>query len=160
MHITIEYMIMIPLLILQIFLFPYTASLIMNNWNVSRETLQLQEIASNLGSSIMQLYTTLGHDTISSVVVTDSLNLPKFIDGHTYTANGTLRASLDSVDTSTRILDLTLTLDGTQIQTSTSVILGTSVNWNSSSVLVSNSNYASIVAEKLVNSTINLYFTS
>jgi hypothetical protein len=160
MHMTLEYMIMVPLLILQIFLFPYTAGLIMNNWTTSRETLQLQEIASSLGSSIQQLYATLSHDTISTVTVTDSLSLPDFIDGYVYTANATLRTALDSVMNSTRILDLTLRLNGTQIQTSTTVILGANINWNASSVYVSNSNYASVVAQKLSNSTILITFTS
>lgn len=160
MNVTLEYMIMIPLLILQIFLFPYTASLIMGNWDSSRQTLQLQEVASNLGSSIHQLYATLNHDTIATVTVTDKLNLPKFIDGHTYTVNGSLRTVLDAVMNSTQILDLTITLDGKQIQASTSVILGSNVNWNSSRLFISNSNDAGIVAQKLSNSTISLYFTS
>lgn len=160
MNVTLEYMIMIPLLILQIFLFPYTASLIMGHWDTSRQTLQLQEAASNLGSSIHQLYATLNHDTIATVTVTDKLNLPKLIDGHIYTVNGSLRTALDAVMNSTQILDLTITLNGTQIQASTSVILGSNVNWNSSRLFVSNSNDAGIVAQKLQNSTINLYFTS
>jgi hypothetical protein len=151
---------MIPLLILQIFLFPFTASLIMSHWDTSRETLQLQEVASNLGSSIHQLYATLNHDTISTVTVTDTLKLPKFIDGYTYKVNGTLRTVLDAAMNSAQILDLTITLDGKQVQTSTSVILGSNVNWNSSRFFVSNSNDAGIVAQKLSNSTINLSFTS
>jgi hypothetical protein len=79
-QITIEYMIMIPLLILQIFLFPFTAGLIMNGWVDSRRTLALQEAASNLGSSIQQLYSSLNHDTISAGVVNNTVALPMFIE--------------------------------------------------------------------------------
>jgi hypothetical protein len=157
MQMTLEYMIMIPLLILQIFLFPYLANLTMENWTVSRETLQLQEVASNLGSSVQQLYSALNHNTITAVNVNSTIKISQYIDNHPYTATGTLRTALDSVLNSTKILDLTLTLNDTKIQTSTSVILGPDVNWNSSSTFLSNSN-ALICAQKLSNGTINMYF--
>ncbi|MEM2280902.1 MAG: hypothetical protein QXZ68_02800, partial [Candidatus Bathyarchaeia archaeon] len=55
-HITIEYVIMLPILIMQILLFPLTASWLMNIWVDSRRTLALQEVASHLGSVIQQVY--------------------------------------------------------------------------------------------------------
>jgi hypothetical protein len=158
-QITLEYMIMIPLMILQIFLFPYVASLLMNNWTISRETLQLQETASDIGSSIGQLYSALNHGTISAVNVSSTVNMPKYLDDHVYTAKGTLRTALDSVFNSTKILDLTLTLNGTNIQTTTSVILGPNVGWINSSVYISNSNNAAVLGQKFDNGTINLSFT-
>jgi hypothetical protein len=160
MNVTLEYMIMIPLMIFEIILFPYVANLMVTNWNVSRETLQLQEAATNIGSSIGQLYAALNHATISTVNVTSTVNAIKFVDGYHYTANGTLRTALDSLLNSTRILDLTLSLNGTSIQATTSVILGPNVNWNNASVYVSNSNSAALISEKLGNGTIYMYFAS
>jgi len=65
-HVTIEYMIMLPILILQIFLFPLTANWLMNIWVDSRRTLALQDVAGHLGSTIQQLYFSLNHETISN----------------------------------------------------------------------------------------------
>ena len=140
-------MIMIPLLILQIFLFPLAASLIMNGWVDSRRTLELQETGSHLGSSIQQLYSSLNHDSISTGTVTDKLELPPFIEGYAYEGNATLRTALDPALNSSKILDITLTLKGTSIQSTSSVTLGQNVEWQDS-IFASNSTNASVKAEK------------
>jgi len=157
-QITIEYMIMIPILIMQIFLFPLTAGWIMNTWVDSRRTLALQETASHLGSSIQQIYSSLNHDTISAGTVTNKLDVPPFIEGYVFTGNATLR-TLGAAANSSKVLDLTLRLLGTSIQTTASVTLGQNVEWQSST-LKSNSTLASINAEKQLNGTIRLYFGS
>lgn len=152
-------MIMIPILIMQIFLFPLTASLIMNNWVDSRRTLALQETASHLGSSIQQLYSALNHETISAGTVTNKLDTPPFIEGYAYTGNATLRTALDS--NSTKVLDITLRLMGANIEATASVTLGQNVAWPlQNSTLMSNSTLAGINAEKLSNGTIRLSFSS
>jgi hypothetical protein len=155
-QITIEYMIMIPILIMQIFLFPLTAGIIMNGWVDSRRTLALQETASHLGSSMQQLYLSLNHDSIREGVVNNTLDTPPFIEGYAYTGTAALRnASADSA----RILDVTLTLVGTSIETTSSVTLGQNVLWGNTT-LMSNSTYAGISAEKLSDgTTIRLAFT-
>jgi len=156
--ITIEYMIMIPLLILQIFLFPYAASMIMDGWVDGRRTLVLQETASNLGSSISQLYSSLNHDTISTGTVTHLLELPMFIEGYSYTAEGTLKSALDSQSNSTQILEITLTLNGANIASTASITLGPNVAWVEESLLNSNSTSVGIIGEKLPDKTIQLSF--
>jgi hypothetical protein len=158
-QITIEYMIMIPLLILQIFLFPFTAGLIMNGWVDSRRTLALQEAASNLGSSIQQLYSSLNHNTISAGVVKNTLSLPMFIEEYAYSGTGTLRTALNPTLKSTKILDITLTLKGTNIASTVSLPLGENVNWLPST-FISNSTNAGISGQKFTNDTIQFSFTS
>ena len=155
-HITIEYMIMIPMLILQIFLFPLTASWLMNIWVDSRRTLALQEVASHLGSTIQQLYFSLNHETISAGTATYSPGLPPFIENYNYIGNATLRAVSGSADSS-KVLSITLTLAKTKIIVTTLVTLGPNALWRSS-VFVSNSTNAVVSAEKLSNGTIRLYF--
>ena len=156
-HITIEYMIMVPLLILQIFLFPLTASWLMNIWVDSRRTLALQEVASHLGSTIQQLYFSLNHETISAgPPATYSLGLPPFIENYQYTGNATLRAVSESADSS-KVLSITLTLAKTKTTVTTLVTLGPNVLWRPS-VFISNSTSAIVSAEKLSNGTIRLYF--
>jgi len=156
-HITIEYMIMIPILIMQIFLFPLTASWLMDIWVDSRRTLALQEATSHLGSTIQQLYFALNHETISAGTATYSPGLPPFIENHHYIGNATLRTVLDPALNSSKVLELMLKLARTQITTTTSVILGPNILWQEST-FVSNSTHACVSAEKFPNGTICLYF--
>jgi len=154
-QITIEYMIMVPMLILQIFLFPLTAGLLMSSWVDSRQTLALEETASHLGSSIQQVYSALNHDSISTGTVRSSLPISPFIEGYAYTGNASLRAAETN---SSQFLDITLAFMGGSIDATTSVTLGSNVNWDADSEFMSNSTNANLVAEKLVNGTISLRF--
>ena len=156
-QITIEYMIMIPILILQIFLFPLTAGWIMTTWVDSRQTLALQETASHLGSSVHQMYSALNHESISAGTVTNRLEVPPFIEGYAYKGNASLRAS-NPVPNSSQVLDITLRFMGGHIESTTSVTLGQNVSWDSDSEFMSNSTFASIIAEKMSNGTILMYF--
>jgi hypothetical protein len=155
-HITIEYMIMLPILILQIFLFPLTASWLMNIWVDSRRTLALQDVASHLGSTIQQLYFSLNHETISAGTATYSPGLPPFIENYNYVGNATLRKVSGSADSS-KVLSITLMLAKTKITVTTLVTLGSNVLWRSS-VFVSNSTHACVSAMKNATGTITLYF--
>lgn len=156
-HITIEYMIMIPILIMQIFLFPLAASWLMNIWVDSRRTLALQEATSHLGSTIQQLYFSLNHETISAGTATYSPGLPPFIENHHYIGNATLQTVLDPTLNSSKVLELTLKLAKTSITVTTSVILGPNVLWRESTFM-SNSTNVCVSAEKFPNGTICLYF--
>ena len=156
-HITIEYVIMLPLLILQIFLFPLTASWLMNVWVNSRRTLALQEAANHLGSTLQQIYLTLNHTTISAGVVTQKSNVPPFIENYPYTANAILSTVLDPALNSSKVLKITLRLGTVGTVVTTSVILGQRVQWKAST-FVSNSTNAFIRAQKFANGTIGLSF--
>jgi hypothetical protein len=147
---------MIPILIMQIFLFPLTAGLIMNGWVDSRRTLALQETAGHLGSTIQQLYSSLNHETISAGTVTNKLDTPPFVDGYAYTGNATLRTASES--NSSKFLDITLKLMGTSIEGTASVTLGQNVEWVPNSTFMSNSTNAIIKAQKQSNGTIWLSF--
>jgi hypothetical protein len=157
-HITIEYVIMLPLLILQVILFPLAAGWLMNIWVVSRRTLALQEAASNLGSSMQQIYFTLNHDTIPVVTnITQKSNVPTFIEDYAYTGTATLQAVSTSLNSS-KVLKITLRLKTVGTSVTTSVILGQNVQW-SPSIFISNSTNAGILAKKYANATICLSFT-
>lgn len=128
MQITVEYMIMIPVMILQIFLFPYVAVLIMDNWNDSRQTLELQETAGQLGSTIQQMYYTINRASVSSgsASMKIDLDIPRAIENLPYTVTLTNVADLDS---SYRVMNITLRFSGSLVSTSTLVTLGDNVNW-------------------------------
>jgi hypothetical protein len=157
MQITVEYMILIPILILQIFLFPIVVSNTMNTWVDSRQTLLLKESASHLSSSIQQIYFSLNHTTILDGTLTTKLSAQPLIEGHPYTANASFRTISDPTFDS-KILDITLHLDGTKIATTTSLTLGPNAVWQDT-VFTSNSALACIKAQK-IDSTILLSFES
>ena len=59
---------------------------------------------------------------------------------------------------SSQFLDISLRFIGGRIEVTTSVTLGSNVLWDTDSEFMSNSTYASLVAEKLSNGTILMYF--
>lgn len=152
-QVTIEYMIMVPVMIMQIFLFPIAASVIMNTWVDSRMTIELQETAGHLGSSIQQLYYTMNHASIASGSLTFELDTPPLIEGHYY--NITLQNATNA-NTSIKIMNVTLSLAGTNDKTSTLVTLGENADWQNNVIFLSNST-TSIIATKSSGS-ICLYF--
>ncbi|NWG10491.1 hypothetical protein HXY33_01880 [Candidatus Bathyarchaeota archaeon] len=157
-HVTIEYVIMVPVLILQIFLFPFAANWLMNIWVDSRRTLALQEAGSNLGSTLQQIYFALNHETISAGTVTQKTSVPPLIENYPYNGTATLKAVSESALNSSKILTITLRLKTIGTIVSTSVILGDNVQWQEST-FVSNSTNASIIAAKnATDGTITLAF--
>jgi hypothetical protein len=157
-HITIEYIILLPVLLLQIFLFPLSANWLMNVWVDSRRTLALQEVASHIGSSIQQVYFALNHTSISAgTVVKQKVDVPPYIEDYPYIGNASLKTVLEPPLNSSKVLEITLSLKAFGITAETSVILGQNFDW-SESTFVSNSANASIKAEKLANGIIRLSF--
>lgn len=152
-NITIEYMILIPILILQIFLLPYATGMFMNYWTTSSDTLALTDACTHISTSIGQLYLFLNNPSVSSGTVTNNLEVPAYIGNYGY--NGT--AALISGSGSGLVLELTLTLIGSKISTSTPVTLGENVQWVNST-FTSSSNVACITGQKEANNTILLSF--
>ena len=148
---------MIPILILQIFLFPVVASYLMNVWVDSRRTLVLQDAASNIGSTIQQMYFALNHATIPAGTTSDQFGLPPYIDGYSYTANATLQPS-GAATYSSQILKITVRLVTTKYEVTASVLLGSNALWDLQTTFVSNSTNANAYAEKFQNGTIELGF--
>jgi len=138
---------MVPVLILQIFLFPLTASWLMNIWVDSRRTLALQESASHLGSTIQQIYFSLNHETILTGTATQKSNVPPFIENYPYTGSAKLKAVLDPALNSSKVLEITLRLRPLETTVTASVILGENAEWEES-IFVSNSTSACIRAAK------------
>ncbi len=150
-------MILIPVLILQIFLFPMFANVAMNHWVDDRRSLTLQETASYLSSSIQQIYLSLNHTTILSCTLTSKLGSQPLIEGYVYNGNATLQSISDSDLGSSKVLTLSLNLEGAGISATQSVTLGGNVEW-ANSTFASNSPTASIIAQKFPDQTIQLSF--
>ncbi len=153
-QITIEYMIMIPILILQIFLFPVTAGWIMGTWEDSRQTLALKETTVHLSSSIQQVYSSLTHSSMASSIITIEPEVPTFIEGHVFFGNATM-FGLGS--NSSKSLELRLVIIGTEIESRTRFPVGDDFLWEDS-IFMSNSTTHSIIANKQSNGTILFSF--
>jgi len=159
MQATVEYMILIPVLILQIFLFPMFVNVAMNQWITNRQTVELQQTASNLGSIIEQTYLSLNHTSILGCKFTSNLSFQPKIEGYTYSGSATLQSVSHSRTGASQVLSVTLSFVGKQISTTTSVTLGQNVKWVNSQ-FTSNPPTGSLVAQKFANQTIQLSFSS
>jgi hypothetical protein len=151
-QITIEYMILTPVLIALIFLLPLTANAVMGTYVSSRQTLELQKIGGHLGSAIQQVYYSLNHQTVAEGTISSVTGIPPLLESNSFTVNCTSRMTTDS---GARIVDLQLRLSGSGATTSTSVTLGKNVEWDNS-YFWSDSTTAYISATKYLNDTIRL----
>jgi hypothetical protein len=144
-HITIEYMIMIPVLILQIFLFPLTATMIMDNWADSRRAMELEQVAGHLSSTIQQLYYSVYHASMANGFMTVNLDIPETIDQHPYVI---MLGNVTQQETSYRLMNVTLRFVDDEIFCSTMVTLGGNVEWQNNVSLNSISPDLSLTAYK------------
>jgi hypothetical protein len=145
-------MILTPVLIVLIFLLPILANAMMNPFVSSRQTLELQNVASHLGSTIQQVYFSLNHDTVTAGNVSSNMEIPPLLETYPYTMNCTSRVALES---GALIIDLKVKLDGSGATSNSSVTLGKNAVWTDS-YFWSNSPTACIMATKLTNNTIQL----
>lgn len=156
---TLEYMILIPVLILQIFLFPMFVSVAMGQWTGDRQTLELQQTASSLGSVIEQTYLSLNHTSILSCKFNSTFPFAATIEGYNYTALASLHEVSNSDYGACEVLTVTVSLVGKHLSTSTEVTLGQNVQWLNSE-LIGNPPTACLIAQKFPNQIIQLSFGS
>jgi len=149
-HVTIEYVILIPLLFTQVIVFPFVASTITSNWQNSQRNIELQDAADHLASTIQQLYLTINRDEILVGTITQESTVPVTVASYPYTATGSL--IIPSAENSTRILKVTLTLDDVDNTATAAAVLGPNVQWTEST-LRSTATSASINVNKFSNST-------
>ena len=75
-HVAIEATIMTPLLVVQIILFPFIASTMTSYWENATTEVALQEAASQMGSTIEQLYLSLNRMEVSTGTITQTSTFP------------------------------------------------------------------------------------
>jgi len=154
-HITIEYVILIPVLFAQILVFPFAASIMTSSWVDARRDAALQGAASNLASTIQQLYLSVNREEIVAGNITQVSTLQPTIESYFYTAVGNLSAPLDS--NSSRVLTVTLTLEQAGNTATATAMLGPNSRWDGGTFR-SNSLDASIKVQKFVNGTLLFSF--
>jgi hypothetical protein len=154
-HVVIEQIIMLPVLIALVLLLPFFANSMTLSWIDARRQVLLQDAASQLGSTIQQLYFALDSDEVAAGTISQSPNLPQTIESYTYTATGYL--AIPTFDNESRTLILTLTLHPLGKTAKSNVVLGPNVLWNDS-VFVSNSTYACVCVQKFENGTLLFFF--
>ena len=153
--VTIEYVILIPLLFTQMIVFPLVASTMTNSWQESQRDVALQEVANHLASNIQQLYLTVNRDEILAGNINQTSTLPITVASYPYTATASL--STASEPGSVKILTVTITLDELDKPATASAVLGNNVQWTDST-LRSNSADASINIQKAPDNTLSFSF--
>ena len=154
-HVTIEYVILIPLLFTQVIVFPFVASTMTSNWQDSQRNVELQDAADHLASTIQQLYLTINNDDVLAGTVTQASTLPVTVGSYPYNATGSL--SNPSDPNSTKILTVTLTLDEVHNTVTAAAVLGPNVQWIDSTLRSTSAN-ASIDVQKFSNSVLVFSF--
>ena len=144
--VTIEYVILIPLLFTQVIVFPYVASTMTSSWQNSQRDVELQDAADHMASTIQQLYLTINREAVLACFVTQASTVPKTVGSYPYNATGSL--SEPSEPESTRILTVTLTMDDVGNTVTAQAVLGPNVQWTESTFR-STSADASINVQKL-----------
>ncbi|MCW4033889.1 MAG: hypothetical protein NWF03_00840 [Candidatus Bathyarchaeota archaeon] len=125
--VTIEYVILVPLLFTQVIVFPLVASTMTNSWQDSQRDVALQEIANHMASTIQQLYLTVNQDEILTGDITQVLTLPVTVSSYPYIATGSLSTSSDP--DAAKVLTVTLTLDEVDNTVTAAAVLGPNVFW-------------------------------
>jgi hypothetical protein len=141
-----EYVIMLPMLILQIIILPLSTGWIMAIWTDNRTQNELQDAANHIGSTIQQLYLSLNRKDVLPSNITQAAKVPTTIESYPYYATGALRTANAS-----KILNLHFVLQGKQITANSSVTMGPNVLWDISSTFMSNSSAACIRVWKQTN---------
>jgi hypothetical protein len=149
--VTIEYVILIPLLFTQVIIFPYVASTITSNWQDSQRDIELQDAANHLASTIQQLYLTLDRDEILECTVTKASPVPVTVASYPY------NATCNPPSGSSNILKITLTLDEVSNTATAAAVLGPNATWTESTMR-STSSDAHIMVQKFSNGTIGFSF--
>ena len=152
-NVTMEYAIMIPILLMQVILIPVATGWMMEVWVDQRRETALQDVASHLGSTVQQLYLSLNREEAGAGTVTQASNVPPFIESIPYR----LDASDRRVENGT-IIDLHLALMGTSITATTHVTLGSNALLGTQRTFMSNSTSACIKVEKFSNRTLSFSF--
>jgi len=147
---------MAPLLVAQILLFPFIASTMTSYWANATTDIALQEVASQMGSTIEQLYLSLNRMEVSTGTIKQASTFPTEISSHPYTASGSLITSSEPNSGKILLLNLTMQDAGNTVITKTS--LGPNVLWNIESVFYSASPNASIKIQKFANGTLLFSF--
>lgn len=144
--ITIEYVMLIPLLFAQVIVFPYVASTVTSNWQESQLTIEMQDAADHIASTIQQLYLTANRDEILEGIITQQSPVPVTIASYPYDVECSLS---DPGDGSAKTLIVFLTLDDEVGDTVTALaVLGNNVQWTESTFRSTSVN-ASIIVQKL-----------
>lgn len=155
-HVAIEAVILTPLLVIQILVFPFVASTISSYWAGEARDMTLQEAASQIGDAIQQLYLAASRIEVTPGTITQASTFPTEIAANQYVARASLKTPLNANSGKFLVLNVTLQNLGNTATAQTS--LGSNVLWNEKSVFYSSSPNASIKVQKFANATLLLSF--
>ena len=155
-NVAIEVVLLAPLLVIQILLFPFVANTLSANWANSTRDVALKETASQMADSIQQLYLSLNRPEVSAGTTILTPTFPSEISECPYYVKGLFGSTSQPSFGKILVLNLTLQKLGNTITVQTT--LGSNVLWNAASIFDSSSPSASIKVQKFVNGTLLFSF--
>lgn len=155
-NVAIEVVLLAPLLLIQILLFPFVANALSANWANATRDVALKETASQMADTIQQLYLSLNRPEISAGITILTPTFPSEISKYPYYVKGLLESTSQPSFGKILVLNLTLQELGNTITVQTP--LGSNVSWNAASIFDSSSPSASIKVQKFVNGTLLFSF--
>jgi len=129
-------------------------SIMTSYWADASRQIELQEVASQMGSTIQQLYLSLNRMEVLPGTVTQASTFPTEIASYPYIAKGSLRTS--ELNSKIMLINLTLQDVGDTVIVQTS--LGPNVLLDEESLFNSVSPSASIKVQKFANGTLLFSF--
>ena len=155
-HVAIEAVILAPLLIVQVILFPFLAYTMSSTWADAAREITLEEAGSQMASTIQQLYLSFNRAEVSAGTMVQASTFHSEISGQSYIVKGFLNQSLALG--SGKVLALNLTLQKLGVRATVRTPLGPNVLWDEQSLFDSSSPNASIKVQKFVNGTLLFSF--
>jgi hypothetical protein len=154
--VAIEAVILAPVLVIQVILFPFVADSLASNWANATRDVTIKELASQMATTIQQLYLSLNRPEVSAGNITQASTFPKEISGRPYEAKGFLQDSFQFGFG--KVLSLNITLQDLRNTVVVQTPLGLNVLWKEESIFTSSSTDASIRVQKFVNGTLLFSF--
>jgi hypothetical protein len=146
---------MTPLLVAQLFLFPLVANTMASYWTDASRQIILQEVATQMGSTIQQICISVNRMEVSTGIIIYASTFPKEITSYPYIALGALTSS--ELNTSMTLI-LTLTLLEVGNTATAQASLGPNSLWDEDSIFQSSSEGASIRVQKFDDGTLLFWF--
>jgi hypothetical protein len=134
-----EHMLLLVPMMIVVMIFPMVAGFVVNNYNNEQRTLAIEQASAKVGSAIQQIYLVASVDTVQNCNITVANPIPTNLEGQQYLMTGTLEGEY---------LTLHVGYPGINVWYDHKVTLGENAEWDSTSMLDSNSPTAAILARK------------
>ncbi len=135
-----EHMLLLVPMMIVVMIFPMVAGFVVSNYNNEQRTLAIEQASAKVASTIQQVYLIASADTVQNSNITVANPIPTNLEGQQYLMTGTLEGEY---------LTLHVGYPGINVWYDHKLTLGENAEWDSTTMLDSNSPTAAILARKV-----------